>query len=387
MPPKTPEEIAAEEVAASKEQREQLARDANKKRNDALLEARNAIADSADEIKNEEDDLVPLTDDVWDQQDRPDNPARKSRAELIAEQDEEEEISEDEAAARLIREQEALDRDMDDARDAGAEDTRKNDKGVVEYKVGDEWLTLKQLRARAGDVSSEEDTGHKGEEGDKTPPTRTPSPEALQAQREAEEQARKEAKDARKAKLRDLYTRASMGDEQAIDELADMQADDSRVTPEALNRMVDERVDARVVGTTAFEKAKDWFESKDGFARELAAPGFKKKAAEIDYRLAQEHPEWSPRRRLEATGTELRKELRELQKFLGVKPDPTAGNGERTRENPKLERKRLASGADVPRAAGRARPETEPDEIESTQDAIAQMAKSRGQARPISHKH
>lgn len=393
---KTAEEIKAEEDAANKEQREGLAREANKKRNDALLEARNAIADRADEVKGEEDDLVPLTDEVWDQEDRPDQVTRRTRAQRLADQEaleEEDEatrgMSEDEKeayyAAKTLREAQTHEDDLDEARAGGADDSRKNDEGVVEYRVERngkvEWLTLAALRESAGEVRSEADTRQEADRDATTAATRTPSPEALAAQRKAEEDA-KAARDARKAKLKDLLLRASMGDEEAIDQLADMQADDSRVTPDQIGRMVDERVDARVEGKTAFDRAVEWFESDDGYARELAAPGFKKKAAEVDARMAREHPQWTPRQRLDATGKELRKDLQELQKYLGVKPD--TGTGRRTEAPTRLERKRAAP-AEVPRASGRTRPDVEPDEKQSTAEAIQQMARSRGQARPISH--
>lgn len=394
MPLKTPEQIAAEEEAASKEHREELARQANKKRNDAALEARNAIADSADSIKTEEDELEPLTDEVWDQEDRPDQ-RRRTRAEAIADQDDAEERerraaageeSEDEAAAALLRNREREEDELDEARQAGAADSRRNAAGVVEYRIevaGEEkWLTLSQLRSAAGGESEESDAGQRRREGVTNAATRGPSPEALEAQRLADEQQRKTEKDARKAKLKDLLLKASMGDEEAIDQLADMQAEDSRVTPEALNRMVDERVDARVEGKTSFDRAVHWFESEEGFAHELKAPGFKTKAAEIDRRLAQEHPEWNPRRRLEATGNELRKELKELRSFLGA---PAAGARRPAEPQSRLDRKRQASGAEVPRAQGRARSEGEPDEVETTADAIQALARSRGQQRPISH--
>jgi hypothetical protein len=396
MAQKTPAEIQADEKAASDAQREQLAREANKKRNDAMLEQRNAIADSADDIKNEEDDLEPLTDEAWDQGDRPDQARRKSRAERIAEQEEQdrqaeldamsEEEREAEAAAELLRNNERNEDELDQARAAGADDVRKNEEGVTEYRVGGKWLTLSALRKLGGDVSDESDTGQGDKAGVKTAATRGPTPEQLQEQRRAEEQRRKEEREARKAKFKDLQLRASMGDEEAIDELADIQADSTRVTPEELERMVDQRVDARVVGRTAFDQAVAWFESDDGYAHELAAPGFKSKAAVIDKRLADEHPDWSPRQRLDATGKELRKELRELESFLGVKP--RAGNGERRTEQPlsKLERKRQASD-EVPRASGRQRPDVEPDEVETTQEAIQQLARARGQGRPITHKH
>ncbi len=390
--PKTPEEIAAEE-AANKEQREALAREANKKRNDQLLEQRNAIADSADEIKNEEDDLEDLTDEVWDQNDRPDQVTKKSRAQRLAEQEEQDReaelaaMTEDEreaaAAAELLRNNERDEDALDEARAAGADDARRNEAGDVEYRVevaGEEkWLTLAQLRASAG----QGDSGQPSKKGATTPATQGPTPEQREAQRLADEVRRKTERDARKAKFKDLQLRASMGDEEAIDELADIQADSTRVTPEELERMVDQRVDARVVGKTAFDQAVAWFESKDGYARELSAPGFKQKAAVIDKRLFDEHPDWSPRQRLDATGKELRRELTELQKFLGVKPGTTPAH---KRDEPPTRLARKAAAADeVPRASGRARTETEPDEVQTSRDAISQLARGRGQQRPISH--
>lgn len=392
---KTAAELKADEDAANKEHREQLAREANKKRNDALLEQRNAIADSADEIKDEEDDLEPLTDEVWDQDGgRSDNPPRKTRAERLAEQEERdreaerEAMTEDEreaaAAAELLRNNERNEDELDEARDAGADDVRKNAAGVTEYKVGGKWLTLSALRALGGDPGDDADTGQGDKGGVKTPATRGPTPEQLQEQRRAEEQRRSDEKAARKAKFKDLFLRASMGDEEAIAELADIQADTSRVTPEDIERMVDTRVDARVVGRTAFDQAVSWFESDDGYARELSAPGFKDKAAVIDKRLADEHPDWSPRKRLEATGEELRGELGKLEKFLGVKPGTTGARRERTEADTKLDRKRAAA-TEVPRASGRVRPDVEPDEKETVSEAIAGLAKGRGQGRPIQH--
>ena len=398
---KTAEEIRAEEDAANKEQREQLAREVNKKRNDAMLEQRNAIADSADDIKNEEDDLEPLTDEVWSQEDgSAGRPARKTRAELIAEQDEAdrqrelEAMSEDEreaaAAAELLRNNERNEDALDEARAAGADESRRNADGAIEYRVevaGEvKWLTLAALRESVGQGSGEGDSRQHPKKGATTPATRGPTPEQLEEQRRAAEARRKEERDARKAKLIDLHTRASMGDEEAIAELADIQADSPRVTPEEIERMVDSRVDARVEGKTAFDRAVEWFESDDGYGRELKAPGFKKRAAEIDKQLADEFPTLSPRERLDRTGKALRKELAEMAKYLGAKP----GNGSPRREaepQTKLERKRQASGAEVPRASGRARQETEPDEVQTTSDAITELARGRGQQRPITHKH
>ncbi len=387
---KTPEEIAADEEA-NRAQREQLAREANKKRNDAQLEARNAIADSADEIKDEEEDLVELTDEQWDQEDRQtDAPRRKTRAERLAEQEAEEEgeLTEEEAAARLLRAREREDKDADVARDAGADDSRRNKAGQMEYRVeinGEEkWLTVSELRAHAGQAPTGDDAGQRTQAGDKTPRTQGPTPEQLAEQRQAAERKRTEERQARKAKLIDLHTRASMGDEEAIAELADIQADSSRVTPDEIERMVDSRVAARVQATTAFERDVAWFESDAGYGRELKAPGFKQKAAQIDARLAKEHPELSSRARLDRTGKELRRELAEMAKYLGAPAGTTRTSSTTSRPETKLQRKQNAAD-EVPRASGRPEREEEPDERMSASEAIANLAKQRGQARAIKH--
>lgn len=376
---KTPEEIEAEEKA-NKEQREALAREANKKRNDQLLEARNAIADKADELKDEEDDLVDLTDEVWAQEEG--TPAKKTRAERLAEQEakeEEGELSEEEAAARLLRAKEAQDRELDDARDAGADDSRKRKDGTVEYRVNDEWLTLSELRARANGSDGGDDAGQGEGEGATTQPTRRASPTAAERERErlAAEEARRTERATLRAKLIDLNTRASMGDEEAIGELADMQLNAISGDSDRILRMVDERVDARVVGRTEFQKAVDWFESKDGYADVLTTPRLKAEAGRLDAALAQEQPDLTPRQRLDRVG----KQMRELRAdLLGEAPRRDTP----PRHDSKLDRKRSAP-REVPSAQGRQRPDVEPDERETASEAIARLARGRGQAQPVKH--
>jgi hypothetical protein len=392
---KTAEEIAADEEAASREQREQLAREANKKRNDAMLEARNAIADRADEVKVEEDEIEPLTDEVWDQTDREEGRAPKTRKERLAEQDAEEEeqeadelamkgMTEEEReaymAAKLLRAEEQLDEDQDLARDHGASDSRKNADGAVEYKVKVNghvvWLTLSQLREQAGDGSDDSDTRQRGGEGDTTPRTRAPSPDTEAIRKQAEER-RQQERAALRTKLRDLNLRASMGDEAAIDELTDLQLDAISGDSDRMLAKVDERVDARIVGRTDFQKAVDWFESEAGYADVLTTPRLKQEAGRLDAELARQNPTMTPRERLEQVG----KQMRQLREDLGGAPrkEPPP------RRESKLERK--ANAPQVPRAAGRTRSEPEPDETETTQQAIQRLAQSRGQHRAISHKH
>lgn len=375
MPKKVKSEVNAEEQA-SKEHREQLAREANEKRNAALLAARNNIADSADRLKDEEDDLKPLTDEEWAQGDRPED-RRKTRAELEAEQEEEEDSEEEEqdeeedSAAKVISDKEQEDRDLDEVRDAGADDSRKTDQGVTEYRLvvngKVKWLTLEALRATAGKVESADEYLRGAKDGATTAPTRDDTPEAQEAKRQAVERQKAEA-EAYKTRLKDLYTKASMGDEQAIDELAEIQAGLSRVTPDVL-RIVDERVDARVMGRSAFEKAVEWFEGE--YADELSTKTLKSYAARRDRELATENPDMEPKARLKTVGDE----MRQLRRDLGGKPREVLEN----------KQQRKAGAPQVPRAEGRRRPESEPDETESTQDAIARMAKSRGQMRAVKH--
>ena len=383
----TPEEKAAADKE-NREQREHLAAEVNKKRNDALLEQRNAIADRADEIKDEEDDLVDLTDEVWAQEDG--RAPKKTREQRLAEQDAEDErkereaesegTTEEEAAAELLRAKEREDREADAAREAGADDSRQRKDGTLEYRFEDDagtvtWLTVKELRARAGDTGS----GQGGEDGATTTATRRDSPtqaQREQASREAEERRQAERKVLRD-KLIDLNTRASMGDETAINELADMQLDAITGDSGRIQRMVDERVDARVTGRTEFQKAVDWFESEDGYADVLTTPRLKSEAGRLDAALAQEHPDWTPRQRLDHVG----KQMRQLREDLGGAA-PRRDNPPPRRET-KVDRKRNAP--QVPQAAGRQRPEAEPDEQESTADAIARLARGRGQAHAIKH--
>lgn len=392
---KTPEQIAQEEQDASREQREQLARDANKKRNDAMLEARNNIADRADEVKVEEDELEPLTDEVWDQTDREEGRAPKSRKERLAAQDaEDDELEADELAmkgmseeeregymaAKLLRASEEQDEDQDLAREAGASDSRKNADGVVEYKVKVAgrvlWLTLSQLREQAGDPSDESDTRQRGGEGDTTPRARTPSPDAEAIRLQAVERKQQE-RAALRAKLRDLNLRASMGDEAAIDELTDLQLDAISGDSDRMLAKVDERVDARIVGRTDFQKAVDWFESEAGYADVLTTPRLKAEAGRLDVEVARTHPDWTPRQRLESVGAQMR-QLREDLGGAARKDPPSRGQSKEQRK---------ANAPQVPRAAGRTREAPEPDETESASEAINRMAQSRGQHRAISHKH
>jgi len=359
--PKTEEELQAEEKA-TKEHREQLAREANQKRNETLLAARNAIADNSDRADPEKLDLEEVTDEMLE------HPGAKREDSEGKHYD-----TEEEAAADLLRAAEREDRAQDEAREAGADDIRKTEEGVTEYRMEvngkEKWLTLEQLRAFAAGRAEGEGALHEEEGGGRREPTPGPSPEAIaEARRQAQERQAAEAAEY-KAHLKELYTKASMGDEQAIDELAEIQSRLSRVTPEVL-RIVDERVDARVEGRSTFQKAVDWFESE--YAPELSTNTLKAYAARRDKEIAQANPDMEPRARLKRVGDEMRQLRVDLGGKPGARPAPT-----------KLERKKNAP--QVPTAAGRQRPDAEADESESTQDTIARMARSRGQSAAIKH--
>ena len=225
-------------------------------------------------------------------------------------------------------------------------------------------------------MSDESGTGQGDQDGDTTRRTRAPSPDTEAIRKQAEER-RQADRAAMRAKLRDLNLRASMGDEAAIDELTDLQLDAISGDSDRLLAKVDERVDARIVGRNAFQDAVAWFESEDGFADVLTTPRLKAEAGRLDAEMARQHPQMTPRERLEKVGQEMRKLREDLGGAPGRRPPP--------RQETKQQRKQNAP--QVPRAAGRTRSDVEPDETETTQQAIQRMAESRGQHRAISHKH
>jgi hypothetical protein len=371
---KTPDEIAAEEDAAKKH-REELAKQANANRNKERVDRLGQIADNADRIKEEEDELEDMTDEAWaraQRQDQDEPPEKTEKRRVAKDEDEDATLEESESERAVRRQAERTDRDMDEAREAGADDIRKRDDGTVEYRLEKNgevrWLTLSELREAAGEVPDEREDLTESEPRGRTAATRAPSP--TEAERRAAAEA---AKAARKAKLKDLLARVSMGDEAAIDELAELQAGISDVTSDNLQELVIQTVDARVEGKTSFDRAVEWFESE--YREELASPRLKKMAARLDREYADEDPALNPKARLKKVGEELRSFRREL---LGEQDTP---GGRRNVD--KQERKRQLSP--VREASGRPRQESEPDEAGSVQDAIQNMARSRGQARAIKH--
>jgi hypothetical protein len=370
MPDKTPQQIEQEE-ADNRRQREQLAKEANQKRNEARLDRLNAIADNAESARP--DELTDMTDEAWrEMEDQADTDEDAPPAKRRAATDEDPDATlEETAEERTVRRRaEAADRELDEAREAGADDIRRTEAGKVQYRVGGEWLTLAQLRELGGDAresSSDEDLHADDGESTNTD-VRAPSPDPAEKRRLAEQ-----AKQERKARYRDLQLRASMGDEAAIDELAEVMAGMSDTNSDDLQQLVIQTVDARVQGRSAFESAVTWFESE--YKAELGSPRLKKMAAKLDRELADANPQLDPKSRLKRVGEEIRAIRRELTGDDAPAP--------RLKTSAKELRKRALPT--IPEAAGRERPEVEPDEVVSTSDAIAAMARGRGQARAIKH--
>lgn len=358
---KSKKQIAADETASRKE-REALALEANKKRNEEQLSRRNAIADASDAHDPEKLDLEEVSDEAWAEEDNVDRGDD--------EEAEGEEKTGDDAEA--VRQAQADEDANDVAREAGAEDSRKRKDGVVEYKLTVNgkvrWQTLKEIRDAAQKVESADEYLQQATDGVRRLATDGHADDDAEALRTADAEAAADLA-ARREHLKDLYRRAAVGDEEAIDELAQLQAGLPRVTPDVL-RTVDERVDARMKGRQTFEDAVVWFESE--YATELSSPLAKQIAGRRDAEIAGQNPKMPPRERLKKVGDE----LRQLRKELGAPLDGSAKPN-------KQQRKEDAPA--LPTAAGRQRPAGDEEEAETPGTAIERMAKARGQARAIKH--
>jgi hypothetical protein len=332
MAKKTQEEIDAE---AARKEADRKAKEAREKRNNSAVDRRNSIADNADAERQKTEPLEELEEEG----DPDPHTNEEGDAEAIAAAQAEEDANEE-------------------ARKAGAEDVRKNSGGVTEYRLvvngREKWETLEQIRASAQKVESADEYLRQASESVTRVARETPTAEEAEATQQAEADAK-----ARREHLKDLYRRSALGDEEAIEELAQIQDGLSRVTPDVL-RIVDQRVDARVAGTNAFQSAVEWFESE--YKEELASPRLKTMAARLDKEFAGADPQLQPRERLKKVGDE----LREMRKELG---------GTSRKTNPKEERKRALPN--IPAASGRQAETESEEETESTQETIARMAQAR----------
>lgn len=329
------EEISEE----TRREREKLAREANQKRNDEQLDRRNAIADSADELRANDLEDFEEKDHNPDEGDLEDEPPKREK---------------------VVAEAIAVDRELDEARDAGADDIRVVD-GKTQYRTvvngRERWQSLADLRATAQKVESADEYLHSAKESFTKAAQLQPSAEDLRVQADEEAKARRKS-------LRDTLSRAVMGDDEALDQLAQsIDEGPSRVTPDVL-QLVDQRVDSR----TLFRQAAAWFDQE--YAEELKSPRLKQYILHRDAQMAQEKPDMPFRDRLKAVGDE----VREMRQELG---------GGVTPKSPKQVRKE--SAPQVPEAAAGRERQAPEDEEEGYESAIDRMAKARGQ--PRAHKH
>ena len=300
--------MATEKPEPTEEERREAAEraiKANQQRNSDRLSRMEEIADSAETTGDHKDDEE-LTEEMWADQDLPEN-VRTARAMAKAQAEGKEEAAEEEATEETeeapTNDQVAEHQD-DEAREAGADDVREVN-GVKEYRLvvnGEErWRTLAQIRASAQKVDAADEYLQVAADTARKATRAQPSAE--------EEQAKTRAKEERRAHLKTLLQRQAMGDEQAIDELTELlDATPSAVTPDVL-RALDERFDSRVT----FREAVTWFEEE--YRDELKHQAMKSYAGELDATLAAQNPQMPAKERLRRVGNQIREEL---QKAYGV---------------------------------------------------------------------
>jgi len=302
--------------------REQEAKAANDQRNNERLERLNAIANQNDE-NGEFDDIE---DEAWDDQtpaaDVPDA--------------EPEEVTE--------------------ARSHGADDVRETN-GETYYRIivnGQErWLTLQQLRDTSSKITAADEYLRN----------------AKQAMQNVGVAPSTDEPQSRETGVRDMLTRALMGEQEAIDELARR----LERTPSQTDvlRSVDERIDGRLT----FRQAVDWFETE--YADTLKIEPVRARAVQVDAELAAQNPEMDFKVRLKMVGDDARNYLQQLRSQLGVVAQESGRSQKEARK---------ASVRSLPVAGGRQSDGGEEGDDETYETTISKMAQSRGQGRPIIHK-
>jgi hypothetical protein len=302
--------------------REQEAKAANDQRNNERLERLNAIANQNDE-SGEFDDIE---DEAWDHQ----TPAAN------VPDAEPEEVTE--------------------ARSHGADDVRETN-GETYYRIivnGQErWLTLQQLRDTSSKITAADEYLRN----------------AKQAMQNVGVAPSTDEPQSRESGVRDMLTRALMGEQEAIDELARR----LERTPSQTDvlRSVDERIDGRLT----FRQAVDWFETE--YADTLTIEPVRARAVQVDAELAAQNPEMDFKARLKMVGDDARNYLQQLRSQLGVVA-PDSGRSQKEA--------RKASVRSLPVAGGRQSDGGEEGDDETYETTISKMAQSRGQGRPIIHK-
>lgn len=172
--------------------------------------------------------------------------------------------------------------------------------------------------------------------------------------------------------LEKTLSSAVLGDQEAVKKIASafssLRADlrEAKKTQPSVTPDVVKEIDSRL----AFRNAVEWFEGE--YSKELSDPFLKQLIYDKDQKLSSEQPALSYKARLKMAGDEVRTWIRG-QKGIQAKPSPE-----------KVERKKTL--VNVPGASQRQAVKTEEDEEESPEQAIAAMAKARGQARAIVHR-
>lgn len=361
MPPETDTERDPEEV---RQEREKLARESNSRRNAERIARMESIADSTEAHDPEHREMEEVTDEMLADEGLSEEQANaRAMARAQARKPEGEE-QEDPAADASAENDQVEERRDDEAREAGADDVRIVN-GVKEYRLlingHEKWQTLAQIRASAQKVeSADEYLQTAADTVRKATRSAQPSPEEVQqAERTKQE---------RRTRVKELLKRQALGDEQAIDELAELiDATPSAVTPDVL-RALDERFDSRVT----FRDAVTWFEGE--YANELRHPAMKSYAGELDAALAAQDRTLSPKQRLKQVGEQIRRELKET---YGLAAAP-AGPSDKARRKAEGTRRLTTAGE-------RQQTRTEEEEAESTQTVIQRMAESRHQPRAVVH--
>jgi hypothetical protein len=326
-----------------RQEREKAAREANAARNNERLERLNQIANQSDELKVK-DGLEDIPDEAWNEQAGSKQPS---------------EGSPDEPEPReVLAQAEAEDKAADEARDAGASDVKVVN-GETYYLLvvngSEQWKTLKELRETSSKVSAADQYLHDAKEAAKRITEASPSTD--------------EGSSPKKGRARELLSRALMGEQEAVDELAQLiDAEPSRVTPDVL-QAVDERVDGRLT----FRSAVEWFDSE--YKEELKDPQLKARIVRRDKEMATLYPDMDFKQRLKEVGDEARAMRRAASPAAPVSQD-------RLREK----EQRKASVRAIPAAAGRTQDDEDEDDGETYESAIAGIAKARGQSRPVVHK-
>jgi hypothetical protein len=337
-----------------------------------------AIADSAETTGDHVGD-EPLTEEMLADAELPENvrAARAmAKAAARAESDEpvavEEPAEDDTSTTDEPTNDQEQERQDDEARAAGADDVRVEN-GVKQYRQvvngQEKWETLAEIRARAQKVEAADEYLQVASEAARRATSSEPTAEQ---RRTAEDQERRKAE--RRSHVKELLKRQALGDEAAIDELAELlDATPSAVTPDVL-RALDERFDSRAT----FRDAVDWFETEYG--GELKHQAMKSYAGELDAAIAAENPKMPPRERLKRVGDQIRRELSET---YGIKRRQQSATDSGT---PSDKARRKAEAARQPdAAAGKAAQEREDEGAEDTQTVIQKMAQSRHQPRAVVH--